>query len=250
MVSFLAFLLVFTIAVLAHETGHYLAARRLGVAVYEFSIGFPFSPRVATLFRRGKTEFTLRLLPLGGFVSFSPDGGEAETAEYLAAGRWRRAVIASAGSVFNIILAVFLITAALCLNGDAGLSGAFFSGLATVVEAFTGTIRLIFGLLSGSGSLDSLAGPIGIAAAAGKAAYGGLPSLLYFTGFLSLSLGILNLLPLPALDGGHLVILLLESLKGGPLSENTYRIAGLAGILFFLTLTVFVSYNDILKLVA
>ena len=73
-ISFIAFIIVFSIIVLVHEFGHFIAARKSGVKVYEFSIGFPFSPRLVTLYRHKETEFTLRLLPLGGFVSFSKDG--------------------------------------------------------------------------------------------------------------------------------------------------------------------------------
>ncbi len=74
--SAISFLVVFSIVVLVHEYGHFIAARRAGVKVYEFSVGFPFSPKIVTLFRNKETEFTLRLLPLGGFVSFSKDGDE------------------------------------------------------------------------------------------------------------------------------------------------------------------------------
>src|SRR3970282_1415787 len=76
MISIIAFITVFTIVVLIHELGHFIAARRVGVKVYEFSIGFPFSTKIITLFKHKETEFTLRLLPLGGFVSFSKDGYE------------------------------------------------------------------------------------------------------------------------------------------------------------------------------
>jgi len=76
MISVIAFVSVFSIVVLVHELGHFIAARKAGVKVYEFSIGFPFSPKIITLFRHKETEFTLRLLPLGGFVSFSKDGVE------------------------------------------------------------------------------------------------------------------------------------------------------------------------------
>lgn len=62
--------------VLAHELGHFVAARKAGVKVYGFSFGFHFSPRALALFRHKETEFTLRLLPLGGFESFSKEGDE------------------------------------------------------------------------------------------------------------------------------------------------------------------------------
>ncbi len=103
-ISVIAFIVVFTIVVLVHELGHFIAARKAGVKVYEFSIGFPFSPKILTLFRHKETEFTLRLLPLGGFVSFSKDGDE-DAKELFEASYFKRASIMSAGSLFNIVFA-------------------------------------------------------------------------------------------------------------------------------------------------
>lgn len=250
MLSALAFLFVFTIVVLVHESGHFIAARKTGVTVYEFSIGFPFSPRIATLFRHGETEFTLRLLPLGGFVSFSKDAEEGTARQFLSEKRWKRLAIASAGSVFNIVFAFIALLAAYLLGRDMGLIDGAAASLKTIGTATEGTFKLLFGLFSGKGSLEGLSGPIGIAALAGKAAGGGVYSLVYFTGMLSLSLGILNLLPLPALDGGHILIILVESMKRRPLSMGAYKAIGAAGISFLLVLTLIVSYKDILRIFA
>lgn len=250
MISILAFLFVFTIVVLIHEFGHFIVARRLGINSYEFSIGFPFSPKIATLFKHKETEFTLRLLPLGGFVSFSKNEDESQSLEFLKEDRWKRGIIISAGSIFNIIFAFLLIAVALLIGKNLPLTDALTASLKTIEMVLIGTLQLIFNLFSGNSSMDNLSGPIGIAVMAGKAANAGFINLLYFTGLLSLSLGILNLLPLPALDGGHLVILTIESLKKSPLSQRTYQIIGIAGISFFLILTLIVSYRDIIKLIA
>ena len=250
MISILAFLFVFTIVVLIHEFGHFIAARKTGINVYEFSIGFPFSPKIATLFRHKETEFTLRLLPLGGFVSFSRNEDESETIEFLKEDRWKRGIIISAGSIFNIIFAFLLLTVALLIGKNLPLNHAILSSIKTIEIVTIGTVQLIFNLFSGNGSMDSLSGPVGIAVMAGKAANAGFINLIYFTGLLSLSLGILNLLPFPALDGGHLIILAIESLKRSPLSQRTYQIVGVAGISFFLILTLIATYKDILRLIA
>lgn len=250
MISILAFLFVFTIVVLIHEFGHFIAARKTGINVYEFSIGFPFSPKIATLFRHKETEFTLRLLPLGGFVSFSRNEDESETIEFLKEDRWKRGIIISSGSIFNIIFAFLLLTVALLIGKNLPLNDAILSSIKTIEIVTIGTVQLIFNLFSGNGSMDSLSGPVGIAVMAGKAANAGFINLIYFTGLLSLSLGILNLLPFPALDGGHLIILAIESLKRSPLSQRTYQIVGVAGISFFLILTLIATYKDILRLIA
>ena len=250
MISILAFLFVFTIVVLIHEFGHFIAARRLGINAYEFSIGFPFSPKIATLFRHKETEFTIRLLPLGGFVSFSRNEDESETVEFLKEDRWKRGIIISAGSIFNIIFAFLLIAIAIMIGKHISLFDSAIASLKTIEAVSVGTIQLILNLFSGNSSMDNLSGPIGIAVMAGKAANAGLLNLIYFTGLLSLSLGILNLLPFPALDGGHLIILAIESLKRSPLSKRTYQVLGVAGISFFIILTLFVTYRDIIKLIA
>lgn len=104
LIAFISFLVVFSLVVLVHELGHFLAARKAGVKVYEFSIGFPFSPRMFTLFRHKETEFTLRLLPLGGFVSFSKEEDEGAD-DLFGASYSNRALIMSAGSLSNVVFA-------------------------------------------------------------------------------------------------------------------------------------------------
>ncbi|MDP2689559.1 MAG: site-2 protease family protein [Deltaproteobacteria bacterium] len=249
MTTILAFLLVFTIVVIVHEAGHFMAARLFSVKAYEFSIGFPFSPRIATLFRHRETEFTLRLLPLGGFVSFSPDG-EDGVPEYFSLGKWKRAGVAAAGSAFNIIFSLFVFTAAFAIGKDMGLLEGAVTGLNEARSVFAGTFHLLSGLITGSGSFEGLSGPIGIAVMAGKAAGAGPFSLLYFTAMLSLSLGILNLLPLPALDGGHFVMIAVEAFLKRPLKLKTYSIMGVAGFVLFIVITAAVSYRDVLMLLA
>ena len=109
-ISVVSFLATFTVIVLVHELGHFIAARKCGVKVYEFSVGFPFSPRLCTFFRHKETEFTLRLLPLGGFVSFSKEGTADEAKALFQISPIRRAMILAAGSFSNIAfaLAIFI----------------------------------------------------------------------------------------------------------------------------------------------
>ncbi|MBI5587202.1 MAG: site-2 protease family protein [Deltaproteobacteria bacterium] len=248
MTSLIAFLLVFTIVVLVHEAGHFLAARLFSVKAYEFSIGFPFSPRVVTLFKNRETEFTLRLLPLGGFVSFSPDGEEG-VPEFLSLARRKRAVISAAGSVFNLIFAILVLTAAFAAGKGMGLPEAALAGAGTAYAVFAGTLNLLYSLVTG-GSFEGLSGPIGIAVMAGQAASAGPFSLLFFTAMLSLSLGVFNLLPLPALDGGHLLMIAAEALTGRPLKLETYNRIGAVGIVLLVVLTVAVSYRDVVRMLA
>jgi regulator of sigma E protease len=96
---------------------------------------------------------------------------------------------------------------------------------------------------------SELGGPIRIAELAGQQFEAGWMNLLYFMGLLSVNLGILNLLPVPVLDGGHLVFLSLEAIRRKPLSDRTMEISQKIGIAILGTLMVFVFYNDIMRLV-
>jgi len=96
---------------------------------------------------------------------------------------------------------------------------------------------------------SELGGPIRIAEIAGQQMEAGWMNLLYFMGLLSVNLGILNLLPIPVLDGGHLVFLTLEAVRRRRLSERSMEISQKIGIAILGTLMVFVFYNDILRLV-
>lgn len=248
MISFLAFMAVFTVIVLVHEFGHFIAARRLGIRVYEFSIGFPFSPRLITLFRHKETEFTVRLLPLGGFVSFSQEG-DKEEAELFNASGGKRALIFSAGSLFNIFFALMVFTLVFAIGRNVQPVDALLLSAKTVWEILSGTFIFIVDIFTGHGSMEGLSGPVGIAALAGRAASKGILNLVYFTGVLSMSLGIMNLLPLPALDGGHLILLFIESVRKKPLSPRTYQVVTFVGLSLFLVLTIAVTYKDIARLI-
>lgn len=95
---------------------------------------------------------------------------------------------------------------------------------------------------------SELGGPILIAQLAGEQMREGWINLTYFIGILSVNLGILNLLPIPVLDGGHLVFLTVEAIRRKPLEEKAQIIAQQIGIAFLGTLMIFVFYNDIARL--
>ncbi|HHO48614.1 MAG TPA: RIP metalloprotease RseP [Desulfobacteraceae bacterium] len=96
---------------------------------------------------------------------------------------------------------------------------------------------------------SELGGPIRIAELAGQQMEAGWMNLLYFMGLLSVNLGILNLLPIPVLDGGHLVFLTIEGIRRRPLSDKAMEMSQKVGLFLLASLMVFVFYNDILRLV-
>lgn len=109
------------------------------------------------------------------------------------------------------------------------------------------TWRGLSGLVTGKVSAKNLAGPIFIFSEAGKSAERGLDSLLGFMIVLSVSLAILNLLPIPVLDGGHLLFFMIEAIKGSPLSLKFREVSNQLGALIILALVVFSLGNDILR---
>lgn len=102
-------------------------------------------------------------------------------------------------------------------------------------------------LISGEEEAD-LIGPVGIASLTGQIARAGLYQLLTFTGFLSMNLGIINLLPFPGLDGARFVFTVVEMVRGRPINPRREALINLAGIVILLALIVFITYRDIARL--
>ncbi len=110
------------------------------------------------------------------------------------------------------------------------------------------TLRMIWRMLVGDVSVKNISGPINIAQYAGYSASIGLSAFLGFLAVVSISLGVLNLLPVPMLDGGQIVYTLAEQLKGSPLSERAQMIGQQVGLGLLLLLMTFAFYNDISRL--
>ena len=102
----------------------------------------------------------------------------------------------------------------------------------------------------GEVSWKNMSGPITIADYAGQSAKMGIIAYLGFLALISVSLGVLNLLPIPVLDGGHLMYYMIEIFKGAPLSEKTVAIGQQIGMVMLFTLMVFAIYNDIYRLIS
>ncbi|HKJ87721.1 MAG TPA: RIP metalloprotease RseP, partial [Gammaproteobacteria bacterium] len=129
--------------------------------------------------------------------------------------------------------------------GPVGAAGA---GIKKTGEMLWLTVEMLGRMVTGSVSSDNLGGPIAIAQFAGESAEAGLVPFLWFLGMISLSLGFLNLLPIPVLDGGHLLFQTIEGIRGRPLKEETMARWQQAGIMVLLAVMVFAFYNDIHRL--
>ncbi len=110
------------------------------------------------------------------------------------------------------------------------------------------TLQMLWKMLVGQASLENLSGPLSIASYAGQSAQIGLVPFLSFLAIVSVSLGVLNLLPVPVLDGGHLMYYVVEFFKGSPVSEQTQLLGQKIGIVLLIGLMFLALYNDIHRL--
>ena len=111
------------------------------------------------------------------------------------------------------------------------------------------SLKMMGKMIQGQVSLKNLSGPITIADYAGQSAQMGLGAYIGFLALISISLGVLNLLPIPLLDGGHLLYYSVELIKGSPVSEGLWEAGQKAGIALLVTLMAFALYNDISRLI-
>ena len=121
-------------------------------------------------------------------------------------------------------------------------------GVRTTWQMSLMTVEMIVRMVQGFVSPDNISGPIAIAEFAGQSAQAGLAPFLSFLGLISISLGVLNLLPIPILDGGHLVFYAVEMVRGKPLPAAVVQKAQQIGIVLLLMLMSFAFYNDIMRL--
>jgi len=128
-----------------------------------------------------------------------------------------------------------------------GVVPAFTTAIAKTWDYSTLTLKMIGRMLAGSASVENLSGPISIAQYAGQSASMGLVQFLKFLSIVSISLAVLNLLPIPVLDGGHLAFYLLEALRGKPIPERVQVMFQNIGIVLLVSLMFFSFYLDIMR---
>ncbi|MEL6619848.1 MAG: RIP metalloprotease RseP [Pseudomonadota bacterium] len=126
-----------------------------------------------------------------------------------------------------------------------GVGQAVYGGMVRTWTIITGTFSGLGHMVTGAISTCNLSGPIGIAQVSGTMASQGFDSFIWFIAVLSTAVGLLNLFPIPALDGGHLVFYAYEAVTGRPPSDGALRILMAAGLAMVLSLMVFALWNDI-----
>ncbi|MCK5460706.1 site-2 protease family protein [Candidatus Gracilibacteria bacterium] len=311
LLSILAFIVIFSSLILIHEAGHFFAAKKSGVKVLEFGLGFGkkiYGKQV------GETEFTINAIPFGGFVRME---GEEEASNDPRSFRnvvlWKQMIITLAGVFMNFVFAILLLSILFSLGTNPILiskndyikayeSGALvlqnkdgstfasvetFPSLDDAVEsagdadikmtfvqkikkpflkalpfAFTETFRISWAVVEKVSEIpieiienhklpDGMAGPLGIAEVTHKVVPLGILALLKLAALLSISLGVMNLLPIPALDGGRfffqILALLLMPFKIKH-SEKLEEWAHVGGYFLLMGFLLVVTWNDIVRI--
>ena len=116
-----------------------------------------------------------------------------------------------------------------------------------IKDVFVAFGQLLGDLISGKGLSEGLAGPVGVAVIAGQVASMGLLYVLQFAAILSINLGVLNILPFPALDGGRLLFVFIEKIRGRKITPKTEAIIHNSGFIFLILLVIMVTFRDITK---
>lgn len=235
-------LLGISLLIALHELGHYAAARLCRLPVLTFAIGF--GPALIKHERNG-TVFRINLLPLGGYVTTPLETTRNSSVPV-------RLFFYAAGVLMNICTAIAFLTFVFTCTDLAqpdglplgqGLWFALIASWEIMREAFSN----FFHLLTGALSFEQLNGPLQVLQVAGEATELGGAFALYFLSFLSLQLAVLNLLPIPSLDGSHLLFALLELLRGGqkiPLEKEA--LVHTIGVVLLFLLMVFVTVKELL----
>ena len=243
------FLLGFLIFI--HEGGHFIVAKLCKVKVNEFAIGFG-----KTIWQKqGKeTKYAIRMIPLGGFVSME---GEVESSDvegsFSKASVWKRMAIVVAGATVNILFGIIVYFILMSTVGiqfvdparDTFINRIYYGAIGTweFISMLFESIKVLF---TGGISADQMVGIVGISEVVATTA--GVVNYIYLLAVISISLGITNLLPIPALDGGKILILLIEVIRRKPIKPETEATIQLLGFSILLALTIFVTYNDIIRI--
>lgn len=344
--AILWFIFILGAIILVHEFGHFIFSKLFGVYVYEFSIGM--GPKILHFKKKnGETEYCLRLIPIGGFVSLAGEDADDnskidQNRKLYAKPAWQRFIIMIAGASFNFIFTFVLlfvmaliygsvstkpiiadvsqdypaynagvesgdkiisidgqkvsswsevqlyiltgegkemtmvledssgnkkeveITPDVVTNDDGtknyiigisldttkktGLVNSFNYACETTVSLYKLMLVTIKELFTGGVSAKELSGPVGIYTVVASQAKQGFQSIMYLIANLSMNIGVINLIPFPAFDGGRVLFLIIEKIRRKPIKAKTEAIINSIGFGLLMLLMIYVTFNDVLRL--
>lgn len=239
LISALKIILLLGFLVFIHEGGHFLIAKLFKIKVNEFAIGF--GPTIFTK-EKGETKYALRLIPLGGFVSME---GEEERSDkegsFSMASIPKRIAIVAAGGLVNIIFGVLIyyIISSIAFHS-------MYTGIIDTKDLILSIFESIKLLFTGNISVNQMTGIVGISDIV--VSTNGIMQYLYIMALISVSLGITNLLPFPPLDGGKILIYIIEAVRRKPMKEETELKLQTLGFSILILLSIYVTYNDITRI--
>lgn len=234
--SYIAIIFIVGLLIAIHEWGHLVAAKLCRIPVAQFSIGF--GPALIER-RRAETSYRLSLIPIGGYVlaGLEPDAFKSLSAR-------KRIAFALGGPFANIAAAFAGLLVLAFTQFDLSITAAVPFAAS---QLWTGLQQQVAGLSMLFSSVDQLNGIVGIVAVGGQHFASTLNTLLTFSVLINLSLAVMNMLPLPPLDGGRIVFCLLEKLhKPIGRAELPLTLAGWAAVLLLMA---YVTVQDIGRIV-
>ncbi|WP_428569646.1 MAG: site-2 protease family protein [Solidesulfovibrio sp. DCME] len=237
--TYLAVVALLGALIFIHELGHFLAAKAAGLPVARFSLGLG-----PVLWSRvvGGTRLCLSAVPFGGYVLLKLAGER----DYLTLPLWRRIVFCLAGPAANLAFAVGCYGLLYALTPvEHSLVGCLAQPLAWTADTVQAMLAAIPKLFGHGGQVSSL---VGIVAEGGRFVGGSLPRLVLLAAYLSVSLAVFNLLPLPPLDGGKIVCDSLVAWRAG--LARYYVPSTACGWLLLIGLVAYATVQDVWKALA
>lgn len=240
-----AILLGFGLLIGFHEAAHMLVSKLFGVKVNKFAIGF--GPILARL-RTKETSYELRVLPLGGFVQCDGEDPASRVKRgFFSLAWWKRSLIALAGPIASLLLGYLIMWACLVFGRDWPI----WKGAAKAAElcyiVLSETVKFLLGQSKAAPS-SSISGPIMIVKILADSFSEGLVRFGSVLSVVSLSLGFFNLLPIPALDGGHVLLYTIEGIRGKKFKPQVYAVWSTIGAFLLGTLMFYTIFSDLVTL--
>ena len=255
-ITIIAVIVFFVILIVPHEFGHFATAKLLGVKVNEFAFGM--GPAIFQ--KQGReTLYSVRIFPIGGYCAL--EGENEDTGDPKAFNSkpgWVKIVILVAGVTMNVITAFLIVLGLLVVirfmhqeSWPEGMGALEVFGRSIADSAATvgrmallivDSLRMLF---SGEASVNDLSGPVGIVNAVNETATQGIVNYLIFTAIMCVNLAVINILPLPALDGGRILFVMIRKVTGKMITDEMESKIHMIGMAILLALIVMITFKDV-----
>jgi regulator of sigma E protease len=236
--NYLLIIAILGILIFMHELGHFIFAKLAGIPVSVFSIGF--GPKLYK-WKRKETEYCISIIPLGGYIM---PAVQSET-EFYKIPVSRRIFYTVGGPIANIILPLIILFIVNSFTPGLTIAGIFTEPFIKLSKYFMNVLNSIPLLFS---KPEALSGIVGIIAAGGQIINSKLQNAVNLLILLSINLAIFNMLPIPALDGGKILLYLLEKIHPKLLKAQVP--VTIAGWVMIIGLMIYATINDVIKLIA